>query len=278
MADGDHLIHYVDYVNFPQIFGEILKDDPEFGPEFRYTDTFPDAPAETPCVVYNMIRMTPGIEGVERHKSRFRDHTIQNEDGSITEVWSQWMDCLFQFDCCATSRSEADDLCWRIRKKMKEAVGLFQNMGAREVVFDEQLRDSTLPRVEGIQTTSVRFRALLEDVEFRSWPSIQEIRCRVFFPQTDEVEDLVHNPDLSVGDELTRKYISKILYVSDPSPSGIARTEDYLPNVDFDTTYDVRTGKTKILWLPPGKKPAAGAAYHVRYLYWSGFSRLKVPR
>jgi hypothetical protein len=278
MADGEHLIHYIDYVNFPQIFGEILKDDPEFGPEFRYTNTHPDAPAKTPCVVYNMIRMVPGIDGVEKYKPRFRDHVIYNEDGSVTEVWSQWMDCLFQFDCCATNRGEASDLAWRIRKKLKESVGLFQTLGAREVVFDEQLRDSTLPRVEGIETASVRFRAILEDVEFRSWPTIQEIRCRVFYPQTDEYESMVRGADPAAGDELNRKFISKILFVSDPSASGIARTEDYLPNVDFDTEYDIRTGKTKIIWTDPGKRPAAGAAYFVRYLYWTGFSRLKLPR
>jgi hypothetical protein len=276
MSVAAPLVKFVTHVTFPKVLGEILRNDPEWGPEFRYTNVFPKTPAEVPCVVYNMIRRVGGMDGIETRSARFRQ-SISNEDGTITEIWSQWQTCVFQFDCCAESRTEAEDLAFRLDAKIRESKGVFLQLGASEMWFDEQLRDDILPQVGGVETSSLRFGARLDQIEFKTWPGIQEIRCRVFSPQADAVEALVRGDDLKTKDKLTQTHISKIIYVSDPSPSGIARTEDYLPGVDFEVFYNPLKGETALLWLVPGKRPAPGATYYVRYLYWNAFATLHLP-
>jgi hypothetical protein len=272
----DPPLKFVTYVTFPKIIGEILRNDSEWGSEFRYTNVFPKTPAEVPCVVYNMIRRVPGMDGIETRAPRIRQEII-NEDGSWLQIWSQWMTCLFQFDCCAESRTEAEDLAYRLDAKIRESKGVLLQLGVSEMWFDEQLRDDVLPRIEGVETSSLRWGARLDQIEFQTWPGIQEVRCRVFSPQADAVEALVRGSDLKTKDALAQTHISKIIYVSDPSPSGIARTDDYFPDVDFEVFYDFRRGKTALLWLEPGKRPAPGATYYVRYLYWNAFTELHLP-
>lgn len=269
------LLKAVDYISFPRVIGELLRVDPQFS-NVEYTADFPKQRPNAPLIAYRLLRRTPGMNGVERYKPRLR-FWFTNEDLTITEIWSQWMSCLYQFDICASSSDEADDLVYKFDTFLRNNVGKLLALGASEVVFEEQLEDALLPNTEDIVVRSIRWLARLEQMEFRNEQSLSQVNIRVFEPSTEDYEPVVRQDTIDIPDQLVQTYITQIEFVSDYSPSGIARTMDYVPNVDFLVVYDTRTNKTMIKWLEPGKRPAPGTTYYVRYLHWTAFARLRVP-
>ncbi len=270
------LLKIVDYISFPRVLGELMKMDPQFA-GVNYTEDFPTVPRpEVPLISYRLIKRVPGMDKVETRKPRFR-FSFKNEDGTMTEIWSQWMSCIYQFDCIASTSQEADDLVYKFDWFIRNNVGIFLSMGASEVVFEEQLEDHLLPQTQDLVVRSIRWLARLESLEYRNVQVIDQVALTVFEPQEDAYETIVRGPDTSTPDYLQQTFISNIVCVSDPSPSGIARTRDYFPNVDFITFYHPDTHKTALQWLPQGKSPSPGATYYVRYLHWTAFARLRIP-
>lgn len=261
----------LDYMTFPKVVGELFRDQPGFE-GVRYTQNFPRQQAEVPAIAYRLVRRTPGMDGIETRKSRLRT-SLRHGDGTTTEIWSQWMTCLYQFDVCHFTGPQVDTLGYEFDLLMRDSVGVFLKLGASEVVFDEQLEDAMLPQSDEISVRSLRWLVRLDQLEFRRLPSIQQFRVRQFLPQEEGVETLTRGQDLTTLDLLDTTYISKIVFCSDPSPSGIARQDDYLEGIDFVTVYDPLTAKTKIQWLEPGKSPAPGATYLVRFCHWTAFAR-----
>lgn len=273
------LIKFVDHITFPKVMGEIIRNNPDFE-GVQYTSSFPkedeDRTGRVPCIVYRLLRRVPGIEGLETKKPRFRSK-VHEDDGTITEVWSQWMTNSFQFDCVALSNDEADELVWKLDQLLQDNVVTFLQLGARDLIFDEQLEDALLPRSKDLCVRSLRWTLYTDAVRLRNVQGIDEIRIRTFLPQDDAVEAVVRAASLDQYDVLQQTHITKIIYVSNPSPSGIARTEDYLPGVDFVTVYDPHSARTAILWTEEGRHPQPGQTYYVRYAYWTAFSTLYLP-
>lgn len=270
-----YLLKVVDYVSFPRILGQLVRIDPQFR-SVEYTEDFPSDKPNTPIIVYRMVKRVPGWNGVETKKPRLR-FWFRTEDNAIMEIWSQWMTCIYQFDCCASSSVEADELCFNLDWFIRNNVGIFLSMGANELVFQEQLEDHLLERTNDIKVRSIRWMARLESLEYRTTPVLNQVNIRVFEPQEEAYEAVVRGPDTDTIDELQQTYIAKIVFVSDPSPSGTARTFDYIPGLDFLTLYNEITQKTALKWQEAGKRPAPGATYYVRYVHWTAFARLRVP-
>jgi hypothetical protein len=216
------------------------------------------------------------MDDIETRKPRLRK-IYHEDDGTLTEIWSQWMTCIFQFDIVAPSAVEADDITWKFDWLLRNNVGHFLNLGASEMVFDEQLEDALLPRDNDNVVRSLRWLVRLDNTSSTNKEALQLVRIRCLYPQEDTYEQLVRGSAVDLPDTLSQTHVSKILYVSDPSPSGIARTEDYLPGIDFVIIYDPQTALTHLLWQEAGRQPAPGAVYFVRYLHWTAFARLSVP-
>jgi hypothetical protein len=270
-----YLLKIVDYVSFPRILGQLIRLDPQFE-NVKYTEDLPHDGPNTPVIVYRMVRRTPGMDKVETRKPRLR-FWFRNEDNTITEIWSQWMTCLYQFDCCASSSQEADDLVYKLDWFIRNNVGIFLGMGASELVFEEQLEDALLPKTGDVVVRSLRWMARLESLEYRNTQVLSQVNIRVFEPQEEAYETLIRGADTDTIDELQQTYIANIAFVSDPIPSGTARTQDYYPGVDFLVLYNSQTQKTALKWQEAGRRPAPGATYYVRYVHWTAFSRLRVP-
>jgi hypothetical protein len=269
------LIKNIDHHTFPQVVGELVRTDPQFE-GVLWTADFPKQRPETPTIAYRLKSRVPGLDRTETRKPRHR-WEFRNEDGTITEMRGQIMDCVFQFDVCCTSAHEANELVWKLDTFIRQNVGVFKAMGAREVLFEEQLEDALLPRTDDIVTRSLRWRAILEIIESRNVSALNEVRVRVLSPQEEADETVVRGSDFDTLDPLAQTFISKIIYVSDTSPSGIARADDYIPGLDFHVIYDPPTNKTYLKWIEAGRHPEPGATYYVRYLHWTAFARLTVP-
>ncbi len=276
----NRLFKYIDHITFPRVIGEIVRNDPTLGNKGRgvaYGTAYPKIQGECPAIVYRLIRRTPGMDGVETRKPRLR-HSVRNEDGSITEIWSQWMTCLYQFDVCAETVEQVEDLLYQFDRLIRDNVGLFLSLGASEVVFEEQLIDQTLPLTLDVPSRSLRWLARLEYLEHRTLSPIDQIRIRTFYPQQEDYERVVRGATTADRDVLAQTYVSQVLHVSDTdSPSGIARDDDYVEGVDFEVQYNAKTGQVALSWLEPGKRPAPGQAYYVRFLHWTAFSTLYLP-
>lgn len=269
------VVKFLDYVTFPKAVGELFRDDPEFE-EVVYRAYHPKEEAQVPCVLYKLVRRVPGMDAVETRGPRYR-YNLAEDDGSVTEVYSQWMTCLYQFDVCSHSTDEADNIVRNFEKFMKKITGELQRLGVAEVIFEEQLEDQLVPRTADMPVRSLRYLVKLDAVEARNIPGIKKFQIRMLYPRAESVEEVVRGADINEPDVLSQTFICKIIYVSDPSPSGIARSEDYIPGIDFDIWYDPQTSKTILQWLEAGKRPVPGASYFVRYHHWTAFSTLCVP-
>jgi hypothetical protein len=269
------LLKYLDYLTFPKAIGEVVRDTADFA-GVQYVRDMPREPAAVPAIAYRLVSRVPGMDGIETRKSRLR-FAFPNEDSSVTEVWSQWMTCTYQFDVCHHTGPEVDDLGQQFDRLLRDSVGLFLKLGVSEFVFDEQVEDHLLVPSKGISVLSLRWTARLENLEFRTSPTIQSLRLRVFQPQAEDVEAVVRGDSVENADSLHQTFISAVMIVSDPSPSGIARLSDYLQGVDYVVLYDPVTAQSALRWLDPGKRPSPGSTYYVRYLHWTAFSRLSIP-
>jgi hypothetical protein len=274
------LLKYIDHITFPRVIGELVRNHPDLGAQGRgvvYTAAYPKVKGQIPAIVYRLIRRTPGMQAVETRKPRLRA-SYPNEDGSVTEVWSQWMTCLFQFDVCAETADEAEDLLYKFDHLVRDNVGLFLSLGASEVVFEEQLIDQLLPSTMDVVTRSIRWLARLESIEYRTVSTIDQIRIRTFYPQEETYEEVVRQPTIDDLDILPQTYVSRVLCVAGTdSPSGIARTPDYIEDLDYEVVFQHQTAQVALRWLEPGRRPAPGTSYYVRYLHWTAFSTLYLP-
>jgi hypothetical protein len=274
------LIKYLDHVNFPKVVGELVRNDLDLGDKGRgvgYGAAFPKLKGNCPKIVYRLLRRTPGSEGKETRKPRLRGR-VTNPDGTLTEVYSQWMTCLFQFDCCAETADEADDILWKLDRLIRSNVGLFLSLGASQVVFEEQLQDALLKDTEDIEVRSIRWLVRLEAIEHVVVPGISEIRIRAFYPQEETAELVTRGADIDTPDELTEPHVTGIIHVSTTNTSGgTAVTDDYIEGIDFTVQVDESTYKASLVWLEPGKKPTPGTQYYVRYAYWTAFCTLYLP-
>lgn len=271
------LLKPVDYISFPRILGEFVKVDPQFT-GVLYTEDFPTATRpQTSMVTYRLIKRVPGMDKIATRKPRLR-FSYKNDDQTIIEIWSQWMTCIYQFDIIASTSQEADDLLYKFDWFIRHNVGVFLSMGVSELVFEEQLEDHLLPNTEDLIVRSIRWLARLENLEYRTTPVFNQAIIRVFEPQEQAVEALVRGPDLKTVDALKQTFVSAIAFVSNPASGGTeGMTSDYSPNVDFLILYNSDTHTTALQWLEPGRNPAPGATYYVRYSHWTAFSRLRVP-
>lgn len=270
-----NLFGFLDPITLPATVGDLLRDDSDLR-GIRYGKYFPKSVEEVPAIRYRLVHRVPGINRIETRKPRYR-LSVKDEDGKTLEVWSQWMTCVYQWDICAASLEEADSLTEQFDRFLRVCVGRLIQQGARDFIFDEQVEDTLLPKVADVETRSLRWIGYLHQLEARVVDPIDQVRIRVLAPTVDAVEAVVRGADNLTPDPLVQTYISHILFVSDPSPSGIARQEDYIPGVDFDTVYDPANKKTWLLWIPAGRNPAPGATYYVRYLYWNAWTRLSLP-
>jgi hypothetical protein len=270
-----NLFQFVDHSNFAEKLGGLLREDPDFR-GVKYGKAFPRNREETPTIRYRLIHRVPGIEHIERRKPRLRLEVI-DESGKIVQVWSQWMTCVYQWDVCTSSLEEADEILDKFDRFLRASVGRLLEMGARDFIFDEQVVDEMLPKTKDVETRSLRWVAYLHQIEARVVDPIDQFRIRVLESHIEDVQAVIRGADLMVPDGLNQTYISDVLLLSDPSPSGIARTQDYLPDIDYITIYDPANNKTWIQWIEAGRKPAPGATYYVRYLYWDNWSRLSLP-
>lgn len=280
------LLKYVDHLNFPRVVGELVRNDSEMK-RCSYSAAFPKTETDDlPRIIYRLNRRTPGLDRQETYKPRLR-YSFSNDDGTLTEIWAQWMTCIFQFDVCAGSAEEADELVWKLDCLLRNSVGVFLSLGAREMTFDEQLQDSTLPDMPGAVTRSLRWQVILEALESRTLPTLQEVRVRTFLPQ-EEAEEVVErgnyedDPDLDV---LAATFIGDVYHVNDEvSPATTASDgtltregDDYVQGVDFKLLYDPKSAKSAIRWLEAGKRPAPGATYYVRFSHWTAHNTLYLP-
>jgi hypothetical protein len=269
------MIKRVDHITFPRVLGEMVRNEPAFK-GIAYTHTYPKSKAEVPCIRYKLVRRTPGHEGVEPYKPRLR-FTFKNEDGTIAEVWSQWMLCSYQFDCCALSSDEAEDLCWMFDDYITQQVGELKKLGVSEMWFDEEGEDALLKPSIDVECRTIRWMVRMDAVRLRNSDPIRALQIHEFLPQEEAVEAVVHGSDIEQPDWLQQTYISTVLLVSNPSTSGIARQEDYVRDIDFQVVFDPETHTTGLLWIEPGKRPEPGATYYVRYNHWTAFRTLYIP-
>jgi hypothetical protein len=293
------LLKYIDQQTFPQIVGELVRNHPDLR-HVSYSNVFDSENGETrdlPKIVWTLKHRLPGKADIERYKARLRpDSTWRNEDGSWSKLYAQYMNCLWQFDVLSRNASEADEILYRFESALMGAISEFKILGPFELFFEEQLEDVHLPKTKDVHVRSIRFRTFMEQNHVQTVGSIDEIRLRTFTPQDQGWETVVRGatsperqPQLDI---LTQTHISNILCVSAEQPTGIARASEpivygtasdhrdaaeYVKGVDYDTVYERETGLTGIEWLAPGKKPAAGESYFVRYIYWTAFSTLYIP-
>ena len=296
-----HLLKTVDHISFPRVVATLIKNDPDLK-HCSVSASFPKAEVEDlPRIVHRLVRRTPGMAGksgvLEPYKPRLR-HEYPNEDGSVTQVWSQLMTCLFQFDVCAATAEEADELVYRLDWLLRHSVGVFLQLGAREMTFDEQLQDGLLPDIRPVEVRSIRWQVILEAIESKALPSIQEVRVRTFLPQEEAEEGIVRgashqedpqnvHPDIDV---LSQTHVNHLYHVhSEPTTplsflgeATATGTEDtaqdtYQEGVDFLILYDHRSGQTALQWTQAGRRPAPGATFYLRYSFWTAHSTLYLP-
>jgi hypothetical protein len=169
--EQERLLKFLDHVTFPKAVGEFFRDDPQFT-GVVYSAYHPKEPATVPCVLYKLQRRTPGVDGVETRKPRFR-YKVVEEDGSITEVYSQWMSCIYQFDICAHSTDEVDDISRNFYAFMRAIVGELQKLGVGDVIFDEELEDQLVRQTRLIRVEECPFYS----VDQAQGPISAERRC-----------------------------------------------------------------------------------------------------
>lgn len=268
-------VHYLDHLSLPKLIGQLVRQSSEFA-GVGYSATRPKEPGQVPHISYQLVRRIPGNDGVETVKPRFR-YSFPSRDNSIVEVWSQWMTCIFQWDVMALTAQEADELCWKLERLIRNHVGLLQQLRVQEMIFEEQLQDHLLERTPEIETRSIRFKAILNSFEERTVVPITELHLNLFLAQSANYEAVVRGPDLNTFDILQQRNISRIICVSAESVSGIARTSDYLQDLDYEIRYDPMTRETALRWLEAGKNPDPGETYYVRYQYWDLLNTIYLP-
>ena len=270
-----NLFQFADHLSFPEEIGNLLREDPDLS-AIRYGKAFPRNKEETPTIRYRLIHRVPGIDQIERRKPRLR-REVTDENGRTTQIWSQWMTCVYQWDVCTSSLEEADIILDQFDRFLRASVGPMINMGARDFIFDEQVVDDMLPKTKDVETRSLRWIAYLHQLEARVVDTIDQVRVRVLESRIEDYQAVTRGADGMTPDALNQTHVARILHISDASPSGFARTLGYFENIDFNTIYDPVTNQTWIMWIDAGKKPAPGATYYVRYLYWDNWARLAIP-
>lgn len=263
----DHLVTTkLDHTTWPLFVGRLVRADSAFK-DVAFGHNYPKKAAEVPCIRHRLIRRTPGADGEETMRPRSRDGSILNADRTHDTYRSQWMTCIYQFDCCGESEERAQDLVREIERVLRSGNALFQRLGVRDTFFEEEMLDGLLPNTSDIFVRSLRWRVITNYTEVVQDRLIDEIRLQTMLPQTEDSETVVFTDE--GHEEIARPYIAQIITVSDSQEF----TEDYLPGLDYQICYDAQSAKTSIWWQPAGKKPTPGATYHVRYRYWSDFLR-----
>lgn len=270
-----NLFQFVDHSNFGEEIGNLLREDPDLR-RVAYGKVYPKKAEECPAIRYRLLHRVAGIDNIERRKPRLRLETPDGE-GRTLLIYSQWMTCVYQWDVCAASLEEADEIMDKFDRFLRASVGTMIKRGARDFIFDEQIVDELLPKTHDVEARSIRWVAYLHHLEAQIVHPIEQIRVRVLESQVEDIQAIVRGASIDAPDGLDQTYISHLILISDPSPSGIARTQDYLPEVDYSTIYDPANNKTWIQWIEAGRKPDPGATYYVRYLYWDAWSRLSLP-
>ena len=254
---------------------EIFRNDPDLA-SIPVGAERPKERASVPRICCSLVHRTPGIGAVEALKPRRRGEWT-NDDGSITTLSAQWMTCIYQWDCYAEDSVEAERLVRLVDERLTDSVGLLISIGAKDFRFEEELKDHLLQVTDGIECRSIRWRAELEKRSYETDPAIREILVRVLLDMGTDYEAVTRGADATIPDLLTRKFISRIWHVSAASPSGIARTDDYVEGLDWVPAYDRKRNETRIWWTDVGKKPNPGDIYYVRYSYWNNFFRMPLP-
>lgn len=275
-ANADLTRSFLTFRNFPEVIGSLIRAEPSLA-KVGFAVGRPKSESATPHIYCRRVRRVPGMDRVETRSARLRD-SWQREDGTVTELYSQWMTCVFQFDICAHSGLEAEELATRFESLLKAARGQLFELGLSELRFEEELEDHLLERTKDIEVRSLRYLVRFDDVDVRTLPAIESIKLRVLLPFEEDYEAVVRGADLDTADLLSRPYIAELLQVSNASASGFARDDDYLLGIDFIILHDFINHRSALQWLKPGKRPAAGATYYVRYRYWSVFNPAYVSR
>jgi hypothetical protein len=292
LLERPRLLKYIDHVTFPKVVGEIVRHHPVLK-RLTYAEEHlaQDQVRDLPRLVWRLKRRTPGKQGLEPYKGRLRpDSTWRNDDGTFSQLYAQYMTCLWQFDVVAGSGAEANELLQEFEHAMLESLPLFKQLGMDDLLFDEQLEDDLLRPTGDAQIRSIRFRTFMEQIRIRTLGGIDEVRIRVFEPQEESWETVVRGT--GDYDVLSQTHIAEVLCVADAQPDGIARAAapvyyaeeslhndpaEYVVGTDYVVLHDPNEAKAAIQWLPPGRKPVTGASYDVRYLFWTAFATLYLP-
>lgn len=264
----------IDALELPRYIGSLIRDHADFQ-NIRYSRARPKERSQVPCITYTLVSRTPGHQGIEKYGARLRGYLPADGD-HVVHVHGQLMTCVYQWDCYANTGEEADEVAWKLDWFLHSAVPHLLDRGVIAAVFDEELQEGLLNASRDFEMKSLRWVILLEHLRTKATPVIRNILLRVLSPQLEETETLLRNSGVETADHLAREKISHIICISDYSPSGIAREFDYVEGVDYLVWQDPLRKRTSIQWLEPGKRPADGATYYVRYLYWAPGPTLSV--
>jgi hypothetical protein len=271
----DALFNILDFRELPRYLGALLRDHPDFQ-GIRYTSSHPKEGAEVPCIVHNLTNRTPGHKGIEKYAGRPKYQVQSDDQQQVLQIHTQLMTCVYQWDVYANSGDEADDIAWRLEEFMDSATPHLMEKGVQAFVFDEALQDDLLRISRDFEKRSLRYLGLVEKVRTKTSPTLDRINLRVLYPQFEEYEALLRHQGVETPDTLSRRGVSRILFVSNASPSGIARENDYLEGIDYNVWYDPYQRITYLEWIEAGRRPADGVTYYVRYLYWEPVTTLSV--
>ena len=273
----DEVLQYITNRNFGDILGHLLRKDTTFK-GVRFTQVHPKIEGEVPCIVWRRIRRTPGVEGVEQYGGRIRREIKFADSNQVTSVYSQWHTSIYQFDCCARSSTEAENLLSNFEDFMEYSKGLLISLGLNKLYFDEELKDDLLPGTRDVEVRSIRYLTVLERLSKETHPVMEQVLIRIISDISFTNEEVTRSSDPDdLSDVLLQTFITSVHIVANPSTTGIALQRDYYEGVDYTLSFDNDTKLTKISWTHAGKKPAAGAIYIVTYRFWSGNPNIKIP-
>ncbi len=273
------LLKYIDHVTLPIYIGSILREDGSLA-GVSYSSYRPkEQTKDLPRITWRRLSRIPGKGPTEHRKGRYRKSFV-NEDGVITEIWAQAQQTLFQFDIIAESGEEADHLMVRFQDLIVRALPSLQAFGVSDMIFEEEVGDDMLSRTQDDPFRGLRYRVYHEALEFKTPPRIEGIELNLLSARVEEVEEIVRG-GTALADEsydlLGQTHLESIIHVSDYSNGIIARTDDYVHGVDYIVHVDKESYKAAIEWLQPGRKPAMGATYYVRYRHYSPISVFHLP-
>lgn len=264
---------YITHVNLPHFIGELVRSEPAFD-NVKYVGAFPHDLAVCPCIQWERVSRVPGSQNIETLKPRHRE-TIDVGGGALLDISSQWQTTVMQFNICATSSEEAEDLSSIFENFLDNNIGNLLENGISFFTFQEELKDYMLPKSEGVHTRSLRYIARTEKLFFDSNHAIEEIRLRVFENLEEDVNTITRGS--TPYDTMEDLFIGSIVAVTTESPSGIARDAYYVLGLDYLIIKDPITHQTAIWWTDAGRHPSPGELYYVRYYKWAGFTRMYIP-